>query len=141
MSALGRWWSPYRITFTFAQITFLLQNIRELREGIYPPNPDGNSSYTDPSIINKSSEYTAYTENIGTVIGTLERWLLKTGIDGAMAYLRYTAQLSYDEIAWLFHINPYEGRRRVERAIRRCVYMGEKMRRKEENLTGVNVGT
>ena len=88
MSELGSWWSPYKISYTYSQCTWLLKNLMGMREGIWPPDPDGRSSYTDPRIINKSGEYKAYKENMGTVVGTLERRLLKTGMDGALAYLR-----------------------------------------------------
>ena len=99
MSELGHWWSPYRITFTFAQVTWVLRNIMEMREGIWPPNPDGRSSYIDPRIVIKGTGYKAYRETIGGVAGTIERRLLKTGHDGGMAYLRFTVDLSYSEIA------------------------------------------
>lgn len=124
------WYSPYKTTYTFRQITWLLSNIRELREGVWPPNPDGHSSYTDPRIVNKGGEYKAYVENIGTVVGTLERWLLEASIDGAMAYLHFTAGNSYSEIARMFHISKDEAYTRVIRVIKHCVYMGEKMREK-----------
>ena len=122
MSELGRWYSPYKITFTYSQVTWLLKNLCELREGFWPQNPDGRSSgYTDPQIINKSSEYKAYVENIGAVVGTVERRLLKTGMDGAMAYLRFTVQLSYSEIARLSGIRKVDAYPRVSRAIKYCV--------------------
>ena len=120
MSELGCWWSPYRITFTFTQITWLLRYILELREGIYPPNPDGRSSYTDPRIRVKSSEYKAYTETISTVAGTIERRLLKTGMDGGMAYLHFTVELSYEEIAKIFGIRSKDVYTRVCKAIKFC---------------------
>ncbi len=121
MSELGRWWSPYKISYTYSQCTWLLKNLMEMREGIWPPDPDGRSSYTDPRIINKSGEYKAYKENMGTVVGTLERRLLKTGMDGALAYLRFTVELSYREIAMLFHLHKDEVYIRANRAIRYCV--------------------
>lgn len=129
MSELGLWYSPHRITYTYSQVTFLLKNLREMREGIWPPDPDGRSSYIDPQIISKGGEYKAYTENIGTVIGTLERWLLKMGMDGAMVYLRHTVGCSYSEIGRMFHISRDEAYSRVNRTIKHCVMMGEKMRK------------
>ena len=121
MSELGSWWSPYRITFTFAQVTWVLRNIMEMREGIWPPNPDGRSSYIDPRIVIKGSGYKAYKETIGAVAGTVERRLLKTGDDGGMAYLRFTVDLSYSEIAMLYGIRKKDVYPAVCKAIKYCV--------------------
>ena len=30
MSELGRWYNPYKISFTFAQVTWVLRNIMEM---------------------------------------------------------------------------------------------------------------
>tara|TARA_Y100000310_G_scaffold329844_1_gene400422 strand:+ start:296 stop:754 length:459 start_codon:yes stop_codon:yes gene_type:complete len=120
MSELGSWWSPYRITYTSSQIVWLLEHIVELREGIWPSNPEGRSSgYIDPKI-RVSGEYNRFSETVGIITGTLERRLLKTGLDGAMAYLRHSVELSYNEIAKLFHIPTSVAWERVNLAIKFC---------------------
>lgn len=125
---LERWYSPYKITFNYGQICWLLSNIRELRIGVWPPNPEGKSSYTDPKIVVKGGEYKAYTENIGAIAGTVERRLLKTSMDGALAYLVYSDQLDYRWVARMFHMNETQVKARVNRAISYCVGRRDKRR-------------
>ena len=120
------WCSPYAITYKYAQITWILRNINSVREGEWPDIPDNVSGYIDPQIVVKSGEYKAYIETIAAVAGTIERRLLKTGVGGAMAYLRFTAGLSYREIARLFHIDKDEAYTGVNRAIKYCVGKKEK---------------
>ncbi|KKN71837.1 hypothetical protein LCGC14_0416910 [marine sediment metagenome] len=121
MSELEYWCSPYKITYPYRQVTWLLDAMKELRVGIWPPHPEGRSSgYIDPRIVLKSGEYKAYTENIGNVAGTLERRLKKTGYDGAMAYLVYSCGLSYHEVGRLFCIPEAKTIENVELAIRYC---------------------
>ncbi len=118
--------SPFWIRYTFRQCTWLLENLKDLREGIYPPDLK-ETNYTDPLIINKTSEYKAFTENIGTIVGTLERWLLQLGNAGTAAYLRWGLDLSYSEIGKLLGMSKAEAYDAAIRAIKYCVAQGEKL--------------
>jgi len=125
-SSINWWWSPYKISFIHNQILWLLNHIRDLRVGDWPPDPDRSSSYTEAQLAKHRGEYRAYIENIASIIGTVERRLLKTGMDGAMAYLAYACGLSYKEIARLFHISNNEVVNRVDSAIKYCEGKGDK---------------
>lgn len=119
-SSIEWWWSPYRITFTKNQILWLLNHIRDLRVGDWPPDPVRSSSYTEAQLARHRKEYKAYVENIASIIGTVERRLLKTGMDGAKAYLVYCVGLSYKEVARLFGMSIKEVVSQVDSAIKYC---------------------
>ena len=120
------WCSPYAITYKYAQITWILRNINMVREGEWPDIPDKVSGYIDPQIVAKSGEYEAYTETIAAIAGTIERRLAKSVVDGFMAYLHFTAVLSYPEIGRGFHLSGDEVYKRVTRAMKYCVGKKEK---------------
>ena len=119
-SSIEWWWSPYKIIYTHNQIIWLLNHIRGLRAGNWPA-PDRNiSGYTEWQFAQQGNRYKDYCRMTEGVAGNLERRLLKTGMDGAMAYLAYTCGCGYGEMARMFHITIDQAIENIDSAIRYC---------------------
>jgi len=114
------WWSPYKIIYTHNQLIWLLNHIRELRVSDWPPPNRNASGYTEWQFAQYGNRYKEYARMVESIAGNVERRLLKTSMDGAMAYLVYTCGLGYGEVAMQFHITSNETVNRVDSAIRYC---------------------
>lgn len=114
------WYSPYKIRYRRLEVIWILNHIRQLRIGDWPPDPDRSSSYTDAHLAKNRGEYKAYVENVVSILGMVERRLLKTGMDGAMAYLVYAGGLGYGEVGKMFHLSSEQVIERVDNAISYC---------------------
>jgi len=109
------WYPPGSITYTKAQVRFIMNNLEMMREGVYPENPVG-SSYTEipgGKRVNRRAPFEVPCQ----IAGELEARLKKTGRDGVAAKAYYTHNFPIYEIAWLAQWDEDEVKERIKRAV------------------------
>jgi len=110
---MEEWYSPKQIVFTKSQIIFLLTNLKDIREGAWPPDPRG-SSYTQPEykrkkkggkqIKHRISRHPPF-ERISDVVVGLDRRLETTKYGGVWLEAVYGGWLYPENLAKKFRVS------------------------------------
>lgn len=107
-----QYWSPRDFHFTSEQILWILPHLKELKVGLYPPEP--SSGYTENPINKKQPTSHAPYETACQIAAEIEVRLKRTGLAGELLYAQVCAEfleLSYEAKQALYYISGWKRKR------------------------------
>ncbi len=107
-------WQPSEIKYSSVQVIWLLENLYLLKEGRWPENPLG--SYSEVAGHSQKAPF----ETPIQIIAELEVRLGMAGRDGELAKSFYADCIDEDRLAIIGHLQEWQVRRRIKRAVSYC---------------------